>query len=581
MNRLYLKYQNRINLFKNIVLTITLIILSKFFLIQGIKSSSYKKQIYSKTISYKDQTGLRGNIYDSNKNLLAYSIKKCIFWISSDNLQQKNKSQIVNLFSTELNKPSKEYEEILNSKSKYLVIEKDIILNDHKSLVNKSKNIEHLRVDFYDHRLYPYNELAAQLIGFTNNDNVGRYGIEGYFNNILSGHNAIVEYNKTATGKTKLNENISKLAKNGSDVELTIDIKIQEILQNELKNALITNKAKSANGIIINPNSGEILAIASLPDFDLNKFYDLPTDSAEKYYLNRPISSAYEPGSTFKIICFADAIENNIDKIKNTYFCENGFYKGRYIDPFKDHDEGYDSLTFDEIFSNSSNIGTVKIFQDLEQKSFHDRVKRFGFGIKTNISMSDEHKGDIKSLGYYKNNIRDLASASIGQSILVTNLQLATAYASIANGGYILKPKIIKSINFSDKEENFSKPTILYKSISSETSTKLLSMLKKTVDEGTAKKAHISGFSIGGKTGTAEIWDSHNKEYSKTEYISSFASIFPIENPKYVLIISLEAPSYNKRWSGESAVPCAKNIIEEIIFYDKELILRKTDNDRA
>ena len=581
MNRLYFKYQNRINLFKNIVLTITLIILSKFFLIQGIKSDSYKKEIYSKTISYKDQTGLRGNIYDSNKNLLAYSIKKCIFWISSENLQEENKSKIIDLFSKELNKSAKEYNSILNSKSKYLVIEKDIILNDYKSLVNKSKNIDHLRVDIYDHRLYPYNELAAQLIGFTNNDNIGRYGIEGYFNNILSGHNAIVEYNKTASGKTKLNENITNLAKNGSDVELTIDIKIQEILQNELKNAIISNKAKSANGIILNPNSGEILAIASLPDFDLNKFYDLPSDSAEKYYLNRPISSAYEPGSTFKIICFADAIENNIDKTNSAYFCENGLYKGRYIDPFKDHDEGYDSLTFDEIFSNSSNIGTVKIFQDLELKSFHDRVKRFGFGIKTNISMSDEHKGDIKSLDYYKNNIRDLASVSIGQSILVTNLQLATAYASIANGGYILKPKIIKSIKFSDKEENFSNPTILYKSISSETSNKLLSLLKKTVDEGTAKKAYISGFSSGGKTGTAEIWDADNKEYSKTEYISSFASIFPIEDPKYVLIISLEAPSYDKRWGGESAVPCAKDIIEEIIFYDKELKLRKAYNDRA
>ena len=581
MNRLYVIYQNRINLFKNIVLTITLIILSKFFLIQGIKSDSYKKEIYSKTISYKDQTGLRGNIYDSNKNLLAYSIKKCIFWISSENLQEENKSKIIDLFSKELNKSAKEYNSILNSKSKYLVIEKDIILNDYKSLVNKSKNIDHLRVDIYDHRLYPYNELAAQLIGFTNNDNIGRYGIEGYFNNILSGHNAIVEYNKTASGKTKLNENITNLAKNGSDVELTIDIKIQEILQNQLKNAIISNKAKSANGIILNPNSGEILAIASLPDFDLNKFYDLPSDSAEKYYLNRPISSAYEPGSTFKIICFADAIENNIDKTNSAYFCENGLYKGRYIDPFKDHDEGYDSLTFDEIFSNSSNIGTVKIFQDLELKSFHDRVKRFGFGIKTNISMSDEHKGDIKSLDYYKNNIRDLASVSIGQSILVTNLQLATAYASIANGGYILKPKIIKSIKFSDKEENFSNPTILYKSISSETSNKLLSLLKKTVDEGTAKKAYISGFSSGGKTGTAEIWDADNKEYSKTEYISSFASIFPIEDPKYVLIISLEAPSYDKRWGGESAVPCAKDIIEEIIFYDKELKLRKAYNDRA
>ena len=142
MNRLYVKYQNRINLFKNIVLTITLIILSKFFLIQGIKSDSYKKEIYSKTISYKDQTGLRGNIYDSNKNLLAYSIKKCIFWISSENLQEENKSKIIDLFSKELNKSAKEYNSILNSKSKYLVIEKDIILNDYKSLVNKSKNID-------------------------------------------------------------------------------------------------------------------------------------------------------------------------------------------------------------------------------------------------------------------------------------------------------------------------------------------------------------------------------------------------------------------------------------------------------
>tara|TARA_B100000676_G_scaffold303443_1_gene353977 strand:- start:540 stop:2285 length:1746 start_codon:yes stop_codon:yes gene_type:complete len=581
MNRLYVIYQNRINLFKHIVLSITLIILSKFFIIQTISSSSYRKQIDNKTISYKDQTGLRGNIYDSNKNLLAYSIKKCLFWINSENLQEKNKSQIIDLFSKELNKSSKVYESILNSKSKYLVIEKDIILNDYKGLVNKSKNIEHLRVDFYDHRLYPYNELAAQLIGFTNNDNIGRYGIEGYFNNLLSGHNAIVEYNKTASGKTKLNENITNLAKNGADIELTIDIKLQEILQNQLKNAFIKNNAKSANGIILNPNSGEILAIASLPDFDLNKYYELPIDSAEKYYLNRPISSAYEPGSTFKIICFADALENNFDKIKDTYFCENGFYKGKYIDPFKDHDEGYDSLSFDEIFSKSSNIGTVKIFQDLEPKSFHERIKRFGFGIKTNISISDEHKGDMKSLRYYRNNIRDLASVSIGQSILVTNIQLASAYASIANGGYILKPKIIKNIKSYTKNENFHKPTILHKSISSETASRLLSMLKKTVDEGTAKKARISGFSSGGKTGTGEIWDLVNKEYSKTEYISSFASIFPIENPKYVLIISLEAPSYNKRWGGESAVPCAKNIIEKIIFYDKELKLRKAYNDRA
>ena len=581
MSRLYFKYKNRINLFRNIVLFISIIILSKFFTIQVINSNDYKKQIFNKTISYKEQQGLRGNIYDTNKKLLAYTIQKCLFWISSENLNEENKLQIINLFSEELNQPKSKYNKILEIKSDYIVIEKDIILNDYKELINKSKKINFLRVDLYNHRLYPHNELGAQLIGFTNNENIGRYGIEGYFNNILMGHNKIVEYNKTASGKTKFNENLTNLAQNGSDIVLTIDIKIQEILQNQLKNALAINKAKSANGIILDPNSGEILAIASLPDFDLNKFYNLPKDSADIYYLNRPISSAYEPGSTFKIICFADALENKLDELKSHYFCENGFYKGNYIDPFKDHDDGYDTLSFDEIFSNSSNIGTIKIFQDLEMKSFHSRIKKFGFGIKTNISMSDEHKGEIKNLNYYKKNKRDLASASIGQSILVTNLQLASAYGSIANGGYLLKPKIIKSIYNSEQYSTFEEPTILCKTISETTSDRLLSMLKKTVIKGTAKKAYISGFSSGGKTGTAEIWDIKNKKYSQTDYISSYASIFPIEKPKYVLIISIEAPSYSKRWGGESAVPCAKNIIEEIIFYDEELKINKVYNDRA
>ena len=136
MNRLYFKYQNRINLFKNIVLSITLIILSKFFIVQGLSSNAYKEQIYNKTISYKEQTGLRGNIYDSNRNLLAYSIKKCLFWINSENLNEENRLQIIDLFSKKLNKPRYRYEDILQSKSKYIVIEKEIILNDFKNLVH-------------------------------------------------------------------------------------------------------------------------------------------------------------------------------------------------------------------------------------------------------------------------------------------------------------------------------------------------------------------------------------------------------------------------------------------------------------
>ncbi len=581
MSRLYIKYQQRLRIFKNIILFTSCFILFNFFSIQIIQSNSYKDEITTKTKSYKYNKGHRGNIYDRNDNLLAYSIQKCLIWINSSTTSIKDKNQIIDLFSSQLDFPKSKYHNILNDNSKYVVIEKDLIVQDHKDLIEKINGIEQVRIDYYNHRLYPYNELAAQLIGFTDHQNQGKYGIEGFFNKILTGSESIVEYNKTASGKTIFSQNTSNLPNNGSDVFLTIDIKIQEILQNQLSNAYLKNKAKSANGIIVNPNNGEILAMASIPEFDLNHYNKLSKDSAQFYYLNRPVSSAYEPGSTFKIVCFTDAIEKELNNKKEKYFCENGLYKGKYIDPFKDHDSGYDSLTFDEVFSNSSNIGTVKIFQDLSMKSFYKRIQKFGFGIKSNISLMDEHKGEIRLIQYYKNNIRDLASASIGQSILVTNLQMALAYSSIANGGYMLKPQIIKKINHENYSDQLYEPTILYRNMNEHTSNVVRNLLEKTVKEGTAKKTYLYDLNIGGKTGTAEMWDMDKKEYSKNEFISSFASIFPIDKPKYVMIISIEAPMYNKRWGGESAVPCAKSIIEDIIFYDKELISKGILNAKA
>ena len=581
MSRLYIKYQQRFRIFKNIILLISFFVLFNFFSIQIIKSNSYKEQIITKTKAYKQNKGRRGNIYDRNHNLLAYSIQKCLIWINGSSSSFNDKNKIIDLLSTQLNLPKSKFHYILNNNSKYLVIEKDLIVQDHKVLIEKINDIDQVRIDYYNHRLYPYNELAAQLIGFTDYQNQGKYGIEGFFNKILSGSESVVEYNRTASGKTILSQNTSNLPSNGADITLTLDIKIQEILQNQLSEAYSKNKAKSANGIIVNPNNGEILAMASIPDFDLNHYNKLSKDSAQFYYINRPVSSAYEPGSTFKVVCFTDAIDKGLNNKEEKYFCENGFYKGKYIDAFKDHDSGYDSLTFDEVFSNSSNIGTVKIFQDLSMESFYTKIKKFGFGIKTNISLMDEHKGEIKPFQYYKNNIRDLASISIGQSILVTNLQLALAYCSIANGGYMLKPQVIKKINHKNYADQLQIPTILYRNMNKNTSNIAKHLLEKTVREGTAKKAYLYNLSVGGKTGTAEIWDIDNKEYSKNEFISSFASIFPVDDPKYVMIISIESPMYNKRWGGESAAPCAKDIIEDIMFYDKELINKSRLNAKA
>ncbi len=565
-NRLYQKYKKRLDTFSVMIFSLILFLIISFFSVQVFFSDSYKDEIFKRTKIYKVNKGQRGSIFDRNNNLLAYSIKKCRFWVNSND-NNINSKDILNLFSDYLNDNFS-----IERKSNYLIIADDLIVYENKDLIEKSKSIKYLNYNYYNHRLYPYDELAAQLIGFTNYDNEGRYGIEGYFNHILNGSQSRVEYNKNSRGRRVSSKN-SLLPNDGSDIFLTIDINIQDILQNELKETFLNNNAKSANGIIINPYNGEVIAMASIPDFNLNNYRELPSDSSNYYYTNRVISSAYEPGSTFKIVCFSDALDN--DNYSNKYFCENGNYIGKYQQPFRDHDP-YDSLIFSDIFTYSSNIGTIKIFESLSKKSFYKKMQDFGFGIKSNISLKDESSGDIKSINYYNNNLRDLASASIGQAIEVTNLQMALAYSSIANGGYLLKPKIIKKIINNDSIDNFDQPIIIRKNLKSKTSDFLISNLNQVVENGTGKKAYIDEINIGGKTGTAEIWDAENKEYSKENYFSSFATIFPINNPKYVMIISIEVP-YEKRWGGETAAPCAKNIIKNIMLYDKELRIKKNE----
>ena len=575
-NRLYTKHRSRIISFNILIFSFTLFLIINFFLIQVIFSDTYQNEISNKTTALRKIKGNRGSIFDINGNLLAYSIEKCRFWVNTK--QANNIEEITNFFETKFKDKNKVNYNFKNTKSTYSLIVQDLVSYENQKIIEDSKSIKNLNYSLYKHRLYPYNELAAQVIGFTNNDNHGKYGIEGYFNNILNGTEKLVEFNKNARGKIVSAKNNHKIS-NGSDIYLTIDVNIQDILQTELKKAYISHSAKSANGIIINPNSGEIIAMASLPDFNLNTYKKLNLDSANYYYTNRVISVPYEPGSTFKIVNMANALDQSAEFDLNHYFCENGEYYNKYQEPFQDHDP-YDSLSFSEIFVKSSNIGTIKIFEQTSNKSFYNKMQDFGFGIKTNISLKNENSGDIKSLTYYKNNLRDLASASIGQSILVTNLQLAMAYGSIANGGYLLKPKIIKKISNDKNITYFESPIIIKRNIKKETSKYLLNTLNDVVLNGTGIKAKISGIQIGGKTGTGEIWNSDKNEYSKNDFISSFASIFPLNNPEYVLIVSIEAPSnYDNRWGGETAAPCTKEIIKQILLYDKSL--RINQNEKA
>ena len=577
-NRLYISYKKRIHLFYNIIIITAVILVSNFFLIQVVFANSYNQKIINSTKAYKKVNGKRGAIYDRNNNLLGHTVKKCQFWINNESDNDNDKLKIINLLNKYLPQLSINYNDIFKKKTRHLVLVDNLLYTNCRDLINESKKIKNLQYDYYYHRLYPYNELAAQLIGFTNRENNGRYGIEGFFDNILKPSEQIVEYNKNSRGRIVSSNSLVQL-KDGSDVSLTIDIEIQEILQYELKKALIKNNAKSANGIIMDPFSGEIIAMASLPDFNLNSYQNLPSDSSHFYYTNRVISEPYEPGSTFKIINFANAIDKGLYTNKK-YYCENGIYKNNYIQPFKDHDP-YDSLSFNDIFIFSSNIGTIKVFEESSKKSFYDKMKEFGFGIKTNISLKSENSGNIRELKYYTNNSRDLASASIGQSISVTNLQLVLAYSSIANGGYLMKPKIIKKIKTKNDSVVFNKPNIIRRTVLKNTSKYFTSILNEVVNKGTGKKAYLDEINIGGKTGTAEIWNKINNKYSTQNYNSSFASIFPIEEPKYVMIVTIDSPKYDKRWGGESAAPCTKEIINNILLHDRNISIKLKKNEKA
>ena len=334
-------------------------------------------------------------------------------------------------------------------------------------------------------------------------------------------------------------------------------------MHSELSKGIDTFSAKSANGIIVNPMTGDILAMSTLPSFNPNKYYDYEIE----HYKNKIISDSYEPGSTFKIVALSGILDLDIHNDEDKFYCENGETTLINRKKLRDH-EPHEFLNISEIFTYSSNIGMSKIVTDLESKDFYKYCKLYGFGTKSGISLNDEASGNIRGLDNWSKTSK--IYLSIGQELSVTNLQLAMAYATIANGGYLLKPNLIKMISTGENEAIYTKDVYpIRKVIKTENSDKLLNYLENVVNHGTAENLNLSGYNIGGKTGTAQKFIENS--YSKNEFISSFASVFPIESPKYVLLVSIDSPKYGYHWANQSAVPVTKEIIKRIIIWDNDM----------
>ena len=533
-------------------------------------SAHYRKIGFKQSQKQEPLNAIRGNIFDRNeiqltKNIIHYSVGVHVEKV-------KNKNHIASSLSAITGRDSQFYTKKLNNKkSGFQVLESKI---NRKIGEQIEKEIPELITKKRSRRSYPHANIASQIIGFTNNDDSGLVGIERYYEKYLSGTDGWIVKQVNVAGKKGSYHKTSFPIKDpikGSDIQLTIDIEYQSILQEELKRRIDESKAKGAMGILINPQNGNILAMASLPDFDLNN----PNGSPLENQKNKIVTDQFEPGSTYKIVAATAALETGKIALTDEFNCEEGKVE---IDGWtiSDHEQ-FGVLTFPQIIANSSNVGVIKVAQKIGRDPLYKTSRNYGFGSYTGLAFPGESQGVLRKKSEW--NHMSIASISIGYEVGVTALQIASAYAAIANGGVLLKPQLVKQIINEDGEIVYkSKPEPIRKIVKSEIMYKMKGILEKVVDEGTGKKASIEGWTVAGKTGTALKY--LDGSYSR-KYISNFAGFFPSENPQIVGVVVLDEPSHGLHWGGYGAAPLFKRVAQRIINLDDSFKYHKKRNSNS
>jgi cell division protein FtsI (penicillin-binding protein 3) len=508
----------------------------------------------------------RGLISDRNGATLSFTRDDYSFiaYIPLLNKHPKNKNKIARKFSQVFSKTEKHYKRLLNSDKRFVYLEKKI--GNDKALLLSDFVVDGLikKADYT--RIYPYENLASHILGYVNNRNSGLNGIEKEFDEYLAGQNGLFYVERDVLGNiTSINDKFSRRALPGCVVKLTIDRSYQQILEEELAKGIREYKAESGIGILINPNNGEILALSNMPDFN-PALYSKFSDGVRR---NRAIVDPYEPGSTFKSISLAILLEEGKVNLNEKIDTENGTYRLHRVRINDTHKHNF--LNVSEILQYSSNIGMAKLSKRLSEKTFYKYLRDFGFGNITSIDLPAESSGLLKKPDQYSK--VSLPFMSFGYEILVTPLQLISAYAALINGGALFKPRIVKEIV--DHEgvvvSRFDSQKIR-NVIGEETSQKIRQVLINAVEKGTGSQADVDYLSVGGKTGTSQKYI--NSEYSKEKYNSSFVGFFPADNPKVLGLILLNSPSIGK-FGGLVAAPIFGEIASRIASSDPSFLLNE------
>ena len=498
-------------------------------------------------------TPRRGIIYDRNMRPLAMSVPvKSAFAVPAEIADEPLAAR---LLSGVLNIPQDVLEARLSSSRSFVWISRK--LPPEKAEAVEALNLKGVYFQEENQRFYPKRDLAAHVLGFVDPDEKGLAGIEYALDRDIRGKSEKIIV--MADARQRWFDGGEAQRERGANVVLTLDEKIQYIAQRELITGIEKTHAMAGSVIVMNPNNGEILAMANWPRFNPNLASEAPAESR----MNRAVSALYEPGSTFKLITLAAAFDQNITRPQEVFDCENGavYVAGHRI---RDH-KPFGLLSVADILAKSSDVGAIKIAIRLGAPKFYDYIRAFGFGAPTGIDLPGESKGLLRRLDNWS--AISIGSVSMGQEVGVTPIQLITAVSAIANGGDLHKPYVVKEIRrgeqAADLVEATSEPRRV---IRPETAATLRRLMEGVVLTGTGTLARLDGWTAAGKTGTAQKIDPATGRYSHTQLIASFTGFAPISSPAVTILVSLDSP-VGQREGGQVAAPVFKRIAEQVLSY--------------
>ena len=550
MKRSFAGRRSRVTLAGLFFILLFVVVALRAFQLQVLEGAKFKR--LGERQHFKESIVLpqRGSILDRSAEPLALSLEGQSVYVRPQRL--KGPDSAAHLLAQALGMEVSEVSRRLKSDKPFVWLKRKVTPKEAERV--EALNLEGVEIYYEPDRYYPQGQLAGHVIGFVGRDSQALEGVELHYDAYLRGEGGSSRVERDALGRRVLVQGVEELRlPPGSDIQLTLDTAIQHLAEKELEAVAAKYRAKGGIAVVVEPLTGEILALANYPSFNPNNF----TAQAPQQRRNRAVTDSFEPGSTFKAILAAAALEEGVVNQDDLFFCENGKYSfaGKVI--HDSHEYGW--LSFSKIMQHSSNIGVTKVAEKLNKQRYFKYIEKFGFGRPTGIDLPGEPPGLVRPVDKWAP--IDLATHSFGQGISVTPVQLAMAYAAIANGGILMRPFVVRRAFRPDGQVLWENQSRVVRRVVSEKTARLVTdMLKGVVDGGgTGVMAAVEGFEVAGKTGTAQKADPARGGYAAKKRVASFVGFAPADDPRLVMLVIIDEPEVNVS-GGVVAAPAFRAI---------------------